>query len=153
MTTALILGAAVWPDGPSPTLRRRTARAAELFHAGRVDRLIPCGGMGQHPPSEAKAMAALLTEAGVPRDRIALEDRSTTTGENIRNALPLLDTQDVLIVTDWYHAPRALMVARRNGLKARAASPSLKGAKPMQQVRMTLREIPALVAYALRIRG
>lgn len=153
MTTALILGAAVWPDGPSPTLKRRTLHAAQLFHAGRVQRIIPCGGLGKHPPSEAEAMRRLLVEAGVSTDRITLEDRSTTTGENIANALPLLDGDDVIVVTDWYHAPRARLVARRAGLKAASASPGLRGAAPVQQVKMALREIPAYLAYALRLRG
>lgn len=153
MTTALILGAAVWPDGPSPTLKRRTLHAAQLFHAGQVQRIIPCGGLGKHPPSEAEAMHALLVGAGVPTDQITLEDRSTTTGENIANALPLLDGDEVIIVTDWYHAPRARLVARRAGLRARSASPGLRGAAPMQQLRMALREIPAYLAYALHLRG
>ena len=154
MTVALIFGAAVWPEGPSPTLRRRTRHAARLWHAGKVSHLIPCGGIGAHPPSEAEAMRRLLLADGVPESAITLEDRSTTTLENVSYALPILEhlgTNEVLVVTDRLHAPRALMTARAFGLQARASSPSLRGAHPGQSLRMALRELPACVLYGWKL--
>ncbi len=151
MTTALILGAAVWADGPSPTLRRRTLHAAALYHAGTVNHLIPCGGIGRHPPSEAVAMTALLVAQGIPPRAITPEDRSTTTFENIQLALPLLQTPDVIIVTDAYHGPRALMTARALGLTARISAPPIRGSNPVTQIRGGLREIPALLLYRYRL--
>ena len=153
MTTAVILGAAVWPDGPSPTLRRRTAHAARLYHAGKVGKIVACGGLGKHPPSEAEVMRDLLVADGVPQSAILMENRSTTTAENIAFAVPLIGGDRVLLVSDWYHLPRARLVAARAGLTAAGAAPSLKGARPWVQLKGALREIPALVAYALRIRG
>lgn len=152
MKTALILGAAVWANGPSPTLRRRTLHAASLYRDGQIDRIICCGGLGHHPPTEAAAMAALLIGAGLPESAIRLEDRSTTTGENIANTLPLLDTGSVIIVTDWYHAPRARLIARRAGLRATSSSPSLRGAKPWPHIKGALREIPAYLANMIGLK-
>ena len=151
MTIALILGAAVWADGPSPTLRRRTLHGAKLYHAGTVSHLIPCGGLGQYPPTEAAAMTALLIDAGVPACAITPEDQSTTTLENIRFALPLLNTRDVIIVTDAYHGPRARMTARAFGLNARISAPPFREADPMTQIRGAFREIPALLLYRWRL--
>ena len=153
MITGLILGAAVWADGPSPTLKRRTLHGAALYHAGKIDRIICCGGLGKHPPSEAEAMAHLLQNEGIPTADIILEDQSTTTGENIANALPLLDTSSVTIITDWYHAPRACLVARRAGLKATGSARSLRGARIWPQTKATLREFPAYVVYLLRLKS
>lgn len=152
MTLGLILGAAVWPDGPSPALRRRTLHGAALYHGGHVAGLVLCGGVGQHPPSEAEAMRTLLRNHNVPDGDLFIEDRSTTTGENIRNALALINTKEVIIITDWYHAPRAQMIARRQGLRARASHPPIKGAKFWPQTKAALREIPAYAAYALRMK-
>jgi vancomycin permeability regulator SanA len=152
MTTGLILGAAVWPDGPSPALQRRVLHAAGLYHAGRISHLIPCGGLGLYPPTEAQAMADLLRSTGIPAGHITLEDRSSTTFENLRYALPLLTGPDVVIVTDRYHAPRAAMVARHFGLNATLSCPSLKGSHLGQQVRSGLREIPALMLYWWKLR-
>ncbi|MGR3465229.1 YdcF family protein [Limimaricola sp.] len=154
ITAALILGAAVWEDGPSPTLRRRTGHAASLFHAGRVSHLVPCGGLGRHPPSEGEAMRRLLVEAGVPDTAIHPETASRDTLENIRNALPILDrigARRVVIVTDAPHVPRALMVARRLGLAARGSAPR-GGGRMAVQIRMALREVPACALYLWRLR-
>ncbi len=149
MTTALILGAAVWPGGASPALRRRTAHAATLWHAGTVTRLIACGGLGRHPPTEAAAMRDLLVALGVPPDVIATEDASRSTAENIANAIPYLQPgeRDILIVTDRNHAPRARLVARRLGLRARSDCP-VRGTLTPGLMRQYLREIPGLLYYA-----
>jgi uncharacterized SAM-binding protein YcdF (DUF218 family) len=147
MKVALILGAAVWPGGtPSPTLARRTLHAASLWHRGEVEALIPCGGLGRHPPTEAEAMHRILLSDGVPPGAIRLEDRSRSTLENIRLALPILSelgATGAVIVTDATHAPRARLIARRLGLPATSSSPSLRGGHLPTTLRQGLREIPA----------
>lgn len=155
MRAIVILGAAVWSDGPSPTLRRRVARAVALWRADPQAALVPCGGCGTHPPTEAEAMRALLREAGVPPAAIHPETASRNTAENIRGARPILEglgATDVVIVTDWFHAPRARLVARRAGLRASVACPPLRGARPWPQLKGALREVPALLAYAIGFR-
>lgn len=152
MTIGVILGAAVWADGPSPALRRRALHGAMLLRRGDVDRLVLCGGMGKHAPTEAEAMRVILLAEGVPHTSMMLEDRSTTTGENIRNAAALIGKTDVTLITDWYHAPRARMIARGAGLAANSASPAIKGAQIWPQTKMALREGPAFLAYALGLK-
>ena len=154
MKAILILGAAVWADGPSPTLERRTAKALALWGTDQDQCIVPCGGLGQHPPTEAAAMATLLTAGGVPPEKILREDRSTTTFENIHNALQLLETHKVTqitIVTDRYHLPRAWLVARFAGVRPLLAAPSLKGTHFPTQFKQVLREAAALPLYALRL--
>lgn len=152
---ALVLGAAVWADGqPSPTLRRRALRAAALWHAGVPCAIVCCGGVGRHAPSEAAVIAALLREAGVPPDALHLEAHSTTTEENIRNALPILralGVSEVRIVTDYWHAPRAVLLARCMGLRARAAAVPWQGGRRRFQARMILRESGSIIGNALRL--
>lgn len=154
MKIALVLGAAVWPTGPSPTLNRRTRHAAALFHAGAVTRIVVCGGLGLHPPTEAEAMHAILRHEGVPDAAIVREAHSRTTGENLAFAKPLLppDVRTIVIVTDRYHALRSRLVARRLGLTATTSCPT---APPLtwRGVRQWLREGPALLVYALTRRA
>jgi uncharacterized SAM-binding protein YcdF (DUF218 family) len=149
----LVLGAAVWPGGrPSPTLRRRTLHAARLWAEGRANTMIPCGGTGRHPPAEAEVMRRLLLEEGVPDTAIHPETRSTTTGENIRFALPILaglGISSVLIVSDAFHLPRARLLARRAGLSVETSAPPWASARLSVQVRGALREIPAYLATLL----
>ncbi len=154
-TAALILGCAVWPDGPSPTMRRRTRHAATLWHRGEVAWLIPCGGLGRHGPTEAEAMRDLLLADGVPSEAIRLEDRSRNTHENILFAKPILDAlgaREAVIVTDRTHAPRARLIARGLGLRATSSSPSLRGAHLPTTLRQALREVPATAVALWRLR-
>ncbi|MCB1394396.1 MAG: YdcF family protein [Rhodobacter sp.] len=153
---ALILGAAVWPGGqPSPTLARRVVHAVGLYKAGRVDAILGCGGTGRYPPSEAAVIARLCREAGVPEGAIHLEDRSTTTRENLAFAKPILQTlqpAQVVIVTDPYHAPRARLLARQLDLRATLNCPPLRQIGPRQWLRHLPREALALVATLCRLR-
>ena len=149
MDAILILGAAVWPDGPSPTLQRRTLHAAALWHQQVAPVVIPCGGLGVHAPTEAATMRTILLAEGVPDHAIQLEDQSTTTFENLRNGAALMPGKRVMIVTDRYHARRAALVARYLGLEAHVSSPHLAKVPLRQNVPEAL----ALVAYAIRLRG
>ncbi len=156
MDAIVILGAAVWADGPSPTLRRRALHGAALWQAGVAPWVVACGGLGLHPPTEAAAITDLLLAQGVPRDAILQEDRSTTTLENIRFALPLLRDRGVsriIIVTDATHGPRALLVARHFRLRARYSAPSLRGSRKRSVLRQALRELGAYPLYAIRLLG
>lgn len=155
MTAMMILGAAVWQNGPSPTLLRRVEHAAEVFHKTPCDLVLPCGGLGRYPPSEAEAMRELLIARGVPADRIVLEDRSTTTFENLAFAKALLDARgiaDVLIVSDAYHGPRALMVARALGLEARFSGAPHPAPWTPRYARQITRESLARIGYRMRLR-
>lgn len=154
MKAIVVLGAAVWADGPSPTLRRRCAQAVCVWNKGGYNFVVVCGGLGDYPPSEAAAMATLLADAGVPENCILLEDQSTTTLENLIFARRLLRDRGcdvVTIVTDRYHGPRARLVAGALGLRADVSSPDLRGGHLPTQARQYAREVFAFPAYAARI--
>ena len=94
-------------------------------------------------------MQRLLLEADVPPGAIHLEDKSKNTVENIafaKRILDRMDIQSVIIVSDAYHLPRARLLARRAGLHARSASPSLRGAGPRTFLKGVIREVPAYLA-------
>lgn len=73
-------------------------RAAEVFHEGWAPLLIFSGGLGSITRAlwsdpEADRFARLAIAAGVPRDRILIENRSTNTGENVLFTKALLREQ------------------------------------------------------------
>jgi uncharacterized SAM-binding protein YcdF (DUF218 family) len=134
-------------------LKRRALHGVRLLLEGRVDHLIACGGVGTHPPSEAEVIRSISLEQGVSSDNITLEDRSRNTRENLAFALPILKhlgNPPVIIVTDGYHAPRALMIARRLGITATASCPAPSGTGRLSRLKSTLREIPAYAADRVR---
>lgn len=154
---ALVLGAAVRPGGtPSPALERRARHAAALWKAGKVRGIVLSGGERTYPPSEAEVMAQVCRDAGVPDAVLFLERAARTTEDNMRLARPILmalGAQEVIVVTDRYHAARARLVARRVGLRARTDSPQLTGAPLWRVVRAWAREGVALGWYWVRGAG
>lgn len=57
-----------------------------------------------------------LIEAGIRRERIIHETAATSTVENAKFTKPLLDelgAERVILVTNWYHAQRALKIFRK----------------------------------------
>ncbi len=143
----VVLGCRVMPNGrPSRSLARRARRAAELQLSGVAPTIVLTGGIGEHPPSEAAAAAEIVRGMGVPEDALVLEERSTSTEENAREAAALVDARRVLVVTDAYHVFRAERVFRRyfdevRGVGSLAPTPA--------RVRGALREVVAVSAYAV----
>ncbi|QYJ14499.1 hypothetical protein Rxycam_00295 [Rubrobacter xylanophilus DSM 9941] len=119
---AVVLGSQVLPGGrPSGTLMARTLHAARLYAGGRVRLLIPTGGVGRHPPSEAEIMSRLLREAGVPREAVLPEDEALSTWDSARFVSRMvreLGTERVLVVTDPLHCVRTMAAFRQVGLEA-----------------------------------
>ena len=113
-----VLGARVNDDGPSGSLRERIETAADYLKRNPNTVCIVSGGQGDDEPmSEAQCMLEGLVSAGVESERILMEDQSTSTVENLRNSLPMLDenVHTVGIVTSDFHVFRALCLARSIG--------------------------------------
>ena len=120
----IIHGAGLRGEEPTPLLRGRIDKALELWKAqGAHAILIPSGGQGSDEViSEAEAMARYLSSRGVPQDSILLEDRSTTTMENLLFAKHLLEARVLgayrcAFVTSDYHVFRTSLYASKVGLK------------------------------------
>lgn len=121
----VVLGAGLNGTEPTPLLAARVdhgiAVLRRLQDAGEKVQLILSGGQGADEEiPEAEAMARYAERAGVPREQMVLEDRSTTTEENLRNTRELLG-QDarLVVVTSNYHVLRAAELTERLGLNAR----------------------------------
>ena len=154
----VILGAAVWAEGaPSPTLRRRCAAAAALWHTGDFDRVIPSGGVGTHPPAEADVMADLLIQSGVPAGVIDREGAATRTIETAQYVASMVPPGAVLTaVSDRYHLARVWVAFRSVGLSVRLASAHRALPAPRRSVaaRAWAREAAGNLAYlALWVRS
>lgn len=151
---AIVLGAAVWPGGaPSPALRRRAERAAELWHSGKVAGLVASGGVGRNPPSEAAVIRNVVIGLGVPDSAVVLEEHSHNTLENIQFSKELLPPEaTAVIVSDGWHLPRARRIAAQAGLTATTAAARAPNRRRLRQIRAVLREAVALIWHMLRHR-
>ena len=94
---------------------RVAAYAAELWEAGYAPRILFSGGRGRMTQgwteTEAAAMARVAREAGVPQDRLILEERASNTGENIRFSRELLEKRGL--------SPRTAIVVQKPYMERR----------------------------------
>ena len=86
--------------------------------------MITTGGKGENEPiAEAVGGADYLIEKGIEKERIRIEDRSSTTLENLLNAKTIIEKEDsiskakVVIVSADYHLYRASYIADKIGMK------------------------------------
>ncbi|MDL2206017.1 YdcF family protein [Eubacteriales bacterium OttesenSCG-928-N13] len=122
----IVLGARVNPNGMmSYTLRYRVQAAQALYEQGYAPYVIPCGGQGaDEPRGEAEVMQEYLLQQGVPEASILSDRTSTSTEENLLNAMEIMKQHDLstaIVVTSDYHLTRALWQARDLGLDASGA--------------------------------
>ncbi len=124
---AIVLGAAVFDEVPSPVFEERIRHGVSLYKAGKVRMLVMTGGLGPGDrATEAEAARRWSLARGVPPEAVAVETRSRTTQENLAFAQPILarhGLRTVLLVSDPLHMRRSIAIARRLGIDA-APSPT-----------------------------
>jgi uncharacterized SAM-binding protein YcdF (DUF218 family) len=119
----VVLGSGLRGGGEvPPLLASRLDRGRAIYDSVARRRkdptLIVSGGKGSDEQvSEAAAMADYLIARGFPADRIAREDQSRTTEENLINSKAMMPHgSSCIIVTSSFHVFRAAMIARRAGI-------------------------------------
>ena len=123
----VVLGCLVKGETPSLMLKARLETAVGVIEENPDALIVLCGGMGGNEKiTEAEAMRRYLTEKGIPEERMILEDKSTSTEENIAFAAEILKergiSDDIIIVTNEFHQYRAYIFAKRNELSTGAHS-------------------------------
>ncbi|HEX5146878.1 MAG TPA: ElyC/SanA/YdcF family protein [Conexibacter sp.] len=142
---ALLLGARVTPDGtPTPMLRDRIEVAARLYRAGKVDEVLASGDHGTRGYDEVNAMKRALLAAGVPARDVFTDHAGFDTWDSVVRARKVFDVHSALVVTQGFHLPRAIWLARRAGLDAHGVSADLHG-YGLQERKSELREVLARV--------
>ena len=142
----IVLGTTVNGTEPSPMLKQRLDAAVAYLTTYPDAVCIVTGGKGdQVNLSEAECMFNYLTAAGIAPDRITMEDRATTTIENLQNVRTMLDTDRVDVLSSEFRLYRAGLIAKDAGF-----IPTLIPAKtePLSLLApWFIREIFALYAY------
>ena len=126
----IILGCGIRKDGtPTPLLKGRVDRALkfraqQLEETGKDLCFVVSGGQGPNEViSEAECMKNYLISQGIPEDQIILEDKSSTTAENMsfsRDKIAEAGGLDGKIAysTTNYHVFRGGLKARRVKMRA-----------------------------------
>lgn len=151
---AVVFGARVYRDGRlSDAVRDRVHTAVELYHQGRVRRIVMSGGPGDGPVSEVEAMRREARKLGVPAAAILEDPLGWNTAATVRNTRPFWTSPAgparlrVLAVSEFYHLPRIKLAYQGAGLEVYTV-PARPG-HPLRAwpLRSIAREIPAFWLY------
>ena len=112
----VVLGCLVVNDHPSSLLAERIKTAYDYLSAHPECPCIVSGGKGSNEHiSEAQCMYQELVKMGISSDRIYIEDRSTTTRENLAFSKEIMERENlgdtIVLVTNSWHEFRASMIA------------------------------------------
>ena len=119
-TTVVVLGCRVREDGASKMLKTRLNAAYTFLTEHPETKCVLSGGKGNDEPvSEAQYMYDWLTEKGIDKDRLYIEDRSTSTEENLKFTRELIKkeglSEKITLITNEFHQYRAYRFAKESG--------------------------------------
>lgn len=107
----IVLGSKLEDGAPTATMNERIDRAAVYLHDHPHTKAILSGGYG-----EAQLMFDALTAAGIHESRLIMEEKSTSTWQNLKFSLPLAGEKTVGILSSEFHLFRAKMYLKNRDI-------------------------------------
>lgn len=114
----IVLGAQVRGERVTKSLAKRLDAAYEYLMENKDAKVICSGGQGSGEDiSEALAMKRYLMDRGIDEGRIIMEDKSSSTYENLMCTMKIIGDKDVAVavVTNNFHVYRAMYLAKYVG--------------------------------------
>ena len=150
----LVLGAKVRSDGPSLSLQNRIDAAFDYLTAHPDAIAVVSGGQGSDEPmTEAQCMYDHLTAMGIDPSRVWMEDRATSTWENLLYSLDLIEAktgqrpEKLAVLSSEYHLFRAKLFTEKAG--AEFTGIPARTTNPVLMVNYFLREVAGVWHYIL----
>ncbi|MSU73542.1 hypothetical protein EXS56_00175 [Candidatus Kaiserbacteria bacterium] len=144
---ALVLGASVYRGRPMPILAERADTAIALYKRGMVSKILVTGDNGALTHDEVTPVRKYLLDAGVASQDIFLDHAGFDTYSSMYRAREVFLVHSLTIVTQDFHLPRALWIARHLGLDAYGVVAEGGEHSPYDYVR----EVPASIKAFLDV--
>jgi len=149
---AIVFGAGLWRDGtPTSVLRDRIDTAAELYRAGKVQKILMSGDNRFLDYNEPGAMRAYALTLGIPAEAIVLDYAGRRTYDTCYRAKAIFGLQDAILITQSFHLPRALYTCNTLGLRAVGVASDQRQYRMASMLYWNLRELPATVTAFLDV--
>ena len=149
----IVLGAAQFDGRPSAVLAARLDHAADLYKRGLAPLIVVTGGKQAGDRfTEAEASANYLAMHGVPGGAIERETTSTNSYDELAAAARFLHERgidDVVLVSDPFHAYRINAIAHEVGLNAHVSPTPTSPVHGIDNAEALLRETVAVAAGRL----
>lgn len=114
---AIVFGAGLWRDGsPTPILQDRVQTAANLYFAGKVEKLLMSGDNRFVEYNEPEAMRQFALGLGVPDEDIVLDYAGRRTYDTCYRARDIFRVDSAILVTQRFHLPRAVYLCNMLGV-------------------------------------
>lgn len=151
---AIVFGAGLLRDGtPSPVLRDRVSTAAQLYFAGKVQKILMSGDNRFTDYNEPASMQAYAIDLGVPPEAIILDYAGRRTYDTCYRAKHIFGLEEAILVTQKYHLTRALFTCNGIGLKATGVAADLRIYHPRSMTLWNIRELPASLVALWQVWG
>ncbi len=116
---AIVFGAGLTRSGqPTAILRDRVKTGAQLYFAGKVQKLLMSGDNRTTNYNEPGAMRDYAVRLGVPAEAIVLDYAGRRTYDTCYRAKAIFGLDSALLVTQGFHMPRALFLCSQLGVQA-----------------------------------
>ncbi len=143
---ALVFGAGYYADGSlTPILKDRVLAGITLYKQKKVEVLLFSGDNSHKNYNEPEYMKKFAIKNGVPEEIIFLDYAGRRTYDTCYRAKEIFGLNDIILVTQEYHLPRALYTADFLGIESvgYAADSKENDYKNIRYYR--LREFPAFL--------
>lgn len=134
---AIVFGAGI----NSKEMQDRVITAAQLYHAGKVKHLLMTGDNGKITYNEPEAMKRLAVKQGVPEKDITCDYAGFRTYDSVFRAKDIFGLKKAILVTQAYHLPRALFLAKKLDLDPVGFDAQVRNYGRKRQAWYDLREI------------
>ncbi len=115
---AVLLGAGVYSNKRvSAVAYDRIVTAAELYNAGKVQKILITGDHGTPYYDEVNTILHWLRKFNIPESDIFTDHAGFSTYESIVRARRVFEVESAVLVTQEFHLPRALYIAAGQGIK------------------------------------
>lgn len=115
----LVLGARVHSNGRlSLMLEDRVLTGYDLYRMGKAEKILISGDHGQTSYDEVNSIRKYLLKLNVPPKDIFMDHAGFDTYDSLYRAKAIFKVKRMIIVTQRFHLPRAMFIARRMGLNA-----------------------------------
>lgn len=119
----IVPGAGLYPNGtPRELLAARLDCAADVYFAGKADRILVSGDHGEPDYDEPNAMRRYLLTRGIPDAVIFLDHAGFRTRDTMQRAARVFEVENAIVCTQALHAPRSVYLALDAGIDAVAAT-------------------------------
>lgn len=142
---AIVFGAGLLRNGTTatPVLYDRVATAADLYHSGKVEKLLMSGDNRFVNYNEPWVMRGVALDLGVPEEDIVLDYAGRRTYDTCYRARDIFGVEQAILVTQAFHLPRALYLCNRMGLPAVGVDADLRIYRKRSMLYWQLRELLA----------